>query len=108
MRDEKEWVEQLKKEGYVKVQTVNFEPNMAPNEHTHEVESTHVFLKGKVTVSDKEGTKIFKAGDQITIPAGTTHTVSTGQEGCTMIMGVRDEENAPSPQSSPPGRGRSR
>lgn len=69
---------------------VTLEPIPKAEQHTHEEYTVHVILKGELHITDKKGkTKIYKKGDRVDFPVGTTHRAAFGSKGCTMIIGVK-------------------
>ena len=59
--------------------------------HNHAGLTTHVILRGKMTVTypkDEKPTKqTFGPGDRVDIEAGRDHEVWIGEEGATMVIG---------------------
>jgi quercetin dioxygenase-like cupin family protein len=88
--DEKKWIEKLKGEG-IESRVCSMEPNFNPGEHTHDEHTVHVILKGELTIINQEGKKVYKPGDRVDFPAGTTHSAAFGSNGCTMIVGVKEK-----------------
>lgn len=85
---EQEWMKKLGKEGVRDLTVVTMEPG-PKEEHTHDVTTIHVILKGELLVRDSTGEKVYKPEDYIEFPAGTTHSVVFGPEGLTMIVGTK-------------------
>lgn len=83
------WIEKLKEEGFTDVTVVELEPNFSPGEHTHDVATTHVVLKGELTITDQKGKKTYREGDRVDFPAGTKHKALFGPQGCSMIVGTK-------------------
>lgn len=86
--DEKEWTEKLQKEGFSGIRVCPLPPDIDTGEHTHDQQTIHVILSGELIISDKTGTKIYKAGDKVEFPAGTTHKAKSSSGG-EMIVGVK-------------------
>lgn len=83
-------IAQLKKEGIANPMVVPMTPDVVPGTHTHDQATLHVILKGELHILDSEGTTtIYREGDRVEFPAGTTHTATVGAEGCTMIVGIK-------------------
>jgi quercetin dioxygenase-like cupin family protein len=66
-----------------------FDPDTELPEHMHEEVSVHVILKGEMTLIEKDGDKVLKAGDWYEMPKGTTHQVRVGSDGCIFVVGVK-------------------
>ena len=86
---EPEWVKKLEEEGYIDVTVSRNGPNMKFQEHFHDRAAVNVILDGEMTMTDKDNTVVRKKGDRIEIPAGITHTVQCGPEGCTFVAGYK-------------------
>ncbi|MCR4256884.1 MAG: cupin domain-containing protein [Candidatus Uhrbacteria bacterium] len=86
-----EWTMQLEIEGFGDIRVCPIRPSdIPPESHTHDEETVHVILKGKLTITDAAGVATtYKQGDRVDFPAGTTHVTQTGPEGVKMIVGVR-------------------
>lgn len=81
----------LEGDGFTNIKVVSIRPNdIAPEPHTHDQETAHVILKGKLLITDAAGvTATYEQGDRIDFPAGTTHVMKTGPEGVKMMVGVK-------------------
>ncbi|MCC6564080.1 cupin domain-containing protein [Candidatus Uhrbacteria bacterium] len=88
---EQEWQMELETDGYTDIQVVSIRPGDMPNEpHTHDQETVHVILKGKLMITDAAGvTTTYEKDDRVDFPAGTNHIAQTGPEGMKMIVGVK-------------------
>ncbi len=84
-----QWVEKLQSEGWKNVSVSNHEPNTVFGVHTHHDPSVHVILQGELTITDQNGVKTVGEGGRIEFPAGTTHNVLCGSNGCTFVVGFR-------------------
>lgn len=84
--NEQEWMEKLKQEGFTDIETRPIPTGDFP-EHTHDQHTVHVILDGELTIVASEDTRVFRAGDRVEFPAGTTHK-SKGTSG-RMIIGVK-------------------
>ena len=78
-------------DGFSNIQTVSMQQGDIPNEpHTHPEHTVHVILKGQLTIIDADGVStIYKTGDRIDFPAGTTHTAQIGEQGLRMLVGTK-------------------
>ena len=90
---EQEWLERLREEGITGLTVVHMDPNTVKEEHTHEVHTIHVILEGELTLVDAHASHTYVPQQRVNILKGTTHVAKFGPDGCTMIVGVRDEEN---------------
>lgn len=86
---EQEWRQILTAEGYQDLQICENGPHTKFPEHTHEQPTVHVILHGSFTLFNEQGAHIFKEGDRLEIPAGTTHRVVCGPDGCTFLVGQK-------------------
>lgn len=88
---EEEWNMTLEGDGFTDIKVVSIRPGDMTNEpHTHERETVHVILKGKLMVTDSAGvTTTYEKDDRVDFPAGTEHVTLTGPEGMKMMVGVK-------------------
>ena len=87
--NDQEWMEKLKAEGYGEIEIHPFEPHAELAEHTHDRHTMQVILEGELTVYDSRGSKLYRVGDRLESPAGTTHHAKVGPAGCKFIIGVK-------------------
>lgn len=89
--NQQEWEMQLETEGFSDIRVCPVKhSDIPPEPHTHDQETVHIILKGKLTITDEAGvTTTYEVGDRVDFPAGTTHTAATGPEGMKMIVGVK-------------------
>ncbi|MBI5530569.1 MAG: cupin domain-containing protein [Candidatus Doudnabacteria bacterium] len=87
--NEQEIIEQLKSEGFNEVEVYEDKPNFEYAEHTHEKAGIHVILRGEMTLTEKSGSKTYKAGETINIPSGTAHSAKMGPDGCRYAVGEK-------------------
>ncbi len=82
---------ELETDGYTDIQLVSIRPDDLPAEsHTHDQETVHVIMKGKLVITDAAGVETtYEQGDRVEFPAGTTHVAKTGPEGMKMLVGVK-------------------
>jgi quercetin dioxygenase-like cupin family protein len=83
------WESQLKSEGFSDLAVHTFPPNMRFGVHTHEEDSVHIMLKGELTLIETGDPMVFREGDRINIPAGTTHDAYAGADGFTFLVGEK-------------------
>lgn len=79
----------IEEEGFSKVTVCPNGPNTEFPEHTHDVRTVHVLLKGELTIIDSRGESTFHEGERFEFSAGTTHRAKCGSTGCTFIVGVK-------------------
>lgn len=85
---EKDWVQLLKDEGFSDVYIWEDKPGFEYPEHTHEKLAVHVILTGEMELLDaKGGKRRLLAGQRYDIPAGTSHSVKMGPQGCRYVVG---------------------
>lgn len=87
--NEQSLLKKLKKEGFTNLRICPLPPPIDTGEHTHDQHTVHLILEGTLTITDKKGTKIFRPGDRVEFPAGTTHTAKGSVSG-KMISGVKE------------------
>ncbi|KAK2624790.1 hypothetical protein QTJ16_005983 [Diplocarpon rosae] len=77
--------------GFPHVFTWTDSPNSHYSPHSHRGLTTHLILKGQLTITyprDKEPEKkTYGIGERIDVEAGRTHEVWIGPEGCTYVIG---------------------
>lgn len=81
----------LEGDGFTDIKVVSIRPgNTSDEPRTHERETVHVVLKGKLLITDVAGvTTTYEQGDRVDFPSGTTHVMKTGPEGMKMMVGVK-------------------
>ncbi|KXL51032.1 hypothetical protein M433DRAFT_71789 [Acidomyces richmondensis BFW] len=91
MRSTRQAEEEVRSWGFDHVFTWTDEPNAHYPPHAHSGKTTHLILKGKLTISypdDKEPTReTFDSGDRLDVEANRRHEVWIGNEGCTYVIG---------------------
>lgn len=88
--DEQEWIQTLETEGFKQVAVCVSVPRTDFPQHTHEHKTVHVILKGSITLEDEKGPLVLKKGERFEIPAGTIHRAYCGEEGCTFVVGTKE------------------
>ncbi|ROT37620.1 hypothetical protein SODALDRAFT_334731 [Sodiomyces alkalinus F11] len=77
--------------GFNVVYTWSDSPNYHYKPHSHRGLTTHLITKGSLTISypeDRNPTKeTHGIGARVDVPAGRTHEVWIGTEGCTYVIG---------------------
>jgi len=86
-----EWQMELETEAFSNIQTVSMQEGDIPAEpHTHPEHTVHIILKGQLEIIDAEGVStIYKIGDRVDFPAGTTHVAKVGEQGLKMMIGTK-------------------
>jgi len=88
MKTEREHEEQLRKEGFF-TYVHSDSAGAHYGDHTHNVISAHIILKGEMWLT-VEGKKHFlKAGDRFDVPQGAVHSATMGPKGCTYLIGEK-------------------
>ena len=88
MTDGERWMEELRAEGFTDLRVCPTPPAGSP-EHTHDLHTVHVVLRGELVIEDDGGRRTYLPGDRVEFPANTTHTAGTiGGDG-EMIVGVK-------------------
>ena len=87
--DKQELIKKLEQDGFTDVRVCPIPPNQDLPEHTHDEHTVHIILDGELTITDKEGARIFRSGDRVEFPAGTTHKARGATDNGTMIIGVK-------------------
>ncbi len=75
--------------GYPEVRAISYEPNQAPELHTHDFDAKGVVLTGALTIVLDDGATTFEVGEVYDVPAGTRHAEHTGDAATSVIVGVR-------------------
>ncbi len=100
-RNEKQWIAELRKEGYKNVMVCPTGPGLDFGEHDHEEHTVHVILKGSLIIKDQNGEITLKKGSRFEIPKGTVHCAKSGPEGLKMIVGVKPSKVKPGRYRTP-------
>jgi len=87
---ETEWIQKLEDEGFTEVRVCPIPPELDMPAHTHDVHTVHVILDGELVIADQAGERVFRPGDRVEFPAGTTHRGWGKQDAGRMIVGVRN------------------
>ncbi|KUJ08337.1 uncharacterized protein LY89DRAFT_659411 [Mollisia scopiformis] len=77
--------------GFPHVFTWTDGPNAYYSPHSHRGLTTHLILKGQLTITFPKGEtpekKTYTVGDRVDVEAGRVHEVWMGSEGCTYVIG---------------------
>lgn len=79
----------LASEKYTDIAVVTFQPNHMHTEHTHDRQTLQIIIHGDLTVTDKNRVVLYKIGDRLESPPGTTHSATAGAEGCAFAVGMK-------------------
>jgi quercetin dioxygenase-like cupin family protein len=86
---EKQFAEQLRREGFAHTYVWQDPPGAHYAEHTHPVETAHVILDGEMTLTIHGESRTFRAGERCDVPAGAVHAAKMGPKGCRYLIGER-------------------
>ncbi|KAK7914842.1 hypothetical protein PG985_012545 [Apiospora marii] len=90
-KSRKEYEEEVRSWGFPHVFTWTDGPNAHYSPHSHDGLTTHLILKGQLTITYPNDAqpekKTFSVGDRIDVKAGQVHEVWMGAEGCTYVIG---------------------
>ncbi|HUL35090.1 MAG TPA: cupin domain-containing protein [Candidatus Eisenbacteria bacterium] len=87
--EENRLAEELLREGYAHLYVWEDGPNVDYPEHQHRAESTHIILKGEMTLTMNGESKTYRNGDRCDLPAGIRHSARIGPQGCRYLIGER-------------------
>jgi mannose-6-phosphate isomerase-like protein (cupin superfamily) len=80
---------ELKRDGFLEVETKSVGPNVGLEEHTHPYDVRAMVLEGEVTLRFDGKVQTCRPGDSLTMAAGCAHSESYGPQGVTYIVGRR-------------------
>jgi len=86
---EKELAKQLQREGFGQTYVWEDGPNIYYPGHTYANETTHVILRGEMTLIIGGETRTYRTGERCDVPAGTLHAARMGPVGCRYLIGER-------------------
>ena len=84
-----ELVAQLRSEGFLHTYVWEDGPHTRYGGHTHAVETTHIILRGELTLTMDGESKTYRAGDRCDVPANAVHSAKMGPRGCRYLIGER-------------------
>ena len=87
--DEKALAEGLREEGFRHTYVWQDGPNAFYPDHQHAEETTHVILRGEMTLILNGAAKTYRSGDRCDVPAGSVHSARMGPHGCRYLIGER-------------------
>jgi mannose-6-phosphate isomerase-like protein (cupin superfamily) len=80
---------QLRSEGFVHTYVWQDEANAFYEEHTHDCETAHIILEGRMTLGQRGETRSYNPGERCDVPAGVLHWARMGPAGCRYLIGER-------------------
>lgn len=86
---EKEFEEELRREGFSGIFIHRDSPNALYPNHTHSGITAHIVLEGEITVTSEGQTITYKAGDRFDVPSGEVHSATIGSKGCRYMIGEK-------------------
>ncbi len=87
--DEAQFRQQLQEQGYSDAQSLEFEPNLAKDMHTHDFSAFALVLSGEFTLVTEDGSVTHQPGEACKLAAGTLHSEQTGASGATILIGKK-------------------
>jgi quercetin dioxygenase-like cupin family protein len=84
-----DWEKKLRGEGFTHTFTWEDGPEAFYPEHAHAGTTAHVILHGEMTLTVKDETRTYKAGERCDVPAGAVHSARMGPQGCRYIVGEK-------------------
>ncbi len=77
----------LQEQGYSEAQSLEFEPNSAIDEHTHDFSAFVLVHSGEFTLATEGGSVTYQPGETCKLAAGTPHSEQAGASGATLLVG---------------------
>ncbi len=87
--NEAQFKQQLRKQGYSDAESLELQPNLAKDMHTHDFSAFALVLSGEFTLVTEGGSVTHQPGEACTLPAGTLHAEQTGASGATILIGKK-------------------
>jgi hypothetical protein len=85
MKNEKDKIDELKKQGYENVIVWDKVTAFGSVDHSHSFDTRIVVLSGEIEISINGQTRVLKTSDEIDIPRDTLHHAKAGPSGCRYI-----------------------
>lgn len=79
----------LRAEGYDEILTRTLEPGVVVPLHTHPYDVLALVLDGEATIDCGDGPRVYRAGDELAVPANLPHAEVYGPQGYTFLLGRR-------------------
>ena len=87
--DEKEFREQLRRQGFSRVYVWRDGAGAFYPGHTHDGLTAHIVLDGEMTLTVRGESKTYRTGDRCDVPADALHAARMGPEGCRYMIGEK-------------------
>ncbi len=87
--NEAQFRQQLQEQGYSEAQSLEFEPNLVSDMHTHDFSTFAFVLSGEFTLVTEDGSVTHQPGETCKLEAGTLHSEQTGASGATILIGKK-------------------
>jgi mannose-6-phosphate isomerase-like protein (cupin superfamily) len=87
--NEQQLAEELCREGFSHTYVWEDGPNMFYAQHTHAMETTHIILRGEMTLTIEGKSQTFGVGERCDVAAGAMHSAKMGASGCRYLIGER-------------------
>ena len=87
--NEAQFRQQLQEQGYGEAQSLEYEPNMVNDRHTHDFSAFVFVLSGEFTLVTEDGSVTHQPGESCKLAAGTLHSEQTGVSGATLLIGKK-------------------
>jgi anti-sigma factor ChrR (cupin superfamily) len=87
--DEKEFREQLRRQGFSRVYVWQDGSGRFYPDHTHDGLTAHMILDGEMTLTMRGESKTYRTGDRCDVPADALHAARMGPEGCRYMIGEK-------------------
>ena len=87
--NEAQFKQQLEEQGYSEAQSIDYEPNMANDMHTHDFSAFVLVLSGEFTLVTEGGSATHQPGESCKLAAGTLHSEQTGASGASLLIGKK-------------------
>lgn len=87
--NEAQFRQQLQKQGYGEAQSLEFEPNLVKDMHTHDFSAFVLVRSGEFTLVTADGSVTHQPGEACKLAAGTLHSEQTGASGATILIGKK-------------------
>ncbi len=87
--NEAQFRQQLQEQGYGEAQSLEYEPNLVNDMHTHDFSAFVLVLRGEITLGTDDGSLTHQPGEACKLAAGTLHSERTGASGGTILIGKK-------------------
>ena len=87
--NEAQFRRQLQEQGYGGARSVEFEPNLVNDMHTHDFSAFVLVVGGEFTLVTEDGSATLRPGETCKLAAGTLHSEQTSVSGATILIGKK-------------------